>query len=178
MNSPAWKNHSELLRAEGVAPVALLPEGATPVKRGQARAPLIDHLVCGPGEGQLLALLGKEVSQKTHYRPAYDFENIGQYLAPGLIMPYSTSSGCYWGKCAFCPERAEGNRYIQRPPHAIISELHDLVNETKPALIHLTDNAVSPVVLKCLTESPPGAPWYGFARVTDHLTDPDILHGP
>jgi hypothetical protein len=165
MKSPAWKNSGELLRAEGVAPVALPPEGAT-------RAPLIDHLVCGPGEGQLLALLGKEVSQKIHYRPTYDFECVDQYLAPGLIMPYSTSSGCYWGKCAFCPERAEGNRYVQWPPHDIVSELYDLVKEVKPVLVHLTDNAVSPAVLKCLAENPPGAPWYGFARVTEHLTDP------
>jgi radical SAM superfamily enzyme YgiQ (UPF0313 family) len=172
MKSPAWKNSSELLRAEGVAPPVLLVERATPVKRGQARAPLIDHLVCGPGEGQLLALLGKEVSQKTHYRPVYDFECVDQYLAPGLIMPYSASSGCYWGKCAFCPERAEGNKYIQRRPQVVVSELRGLVNEIKPALVHLTDNAVSPVVLKCLAENPPGVPWYGFARVTDQLTDP------
>jgi radical SAM superfamily enzyme YgiQ (UPF0313 family) len=145
MKSPAWKNHFDSL---------------------------IDHVVCGPGEGQLLALLGKEISQETHYRPAYNFDNASHYLAPGLIMPYSTSSGCYWGKCAFCPERAEGNRYIQRSPHVVVSELQGLVEEIKPALVHLTDNAVSPAVLKCLTESPPGASWYGFARVTDHLTDP------
>jgi hypothetical protein len=145
MKSPAWENHFD---------------------------GLIDHLVCGPGEGQLLTLLGKVISEKTYYKPVYDFDNIEHYLAPGLIMPYSTSSGCYWGKCAFCPERAEGNRYIQRPPQVVVSELRDLVKEIKPALIHFTDNAVSPTVLKCLTESPPGAPWYGFARVTEHLTDP------
>jgi len=46
------------------------------------------------------------------------------------------------------------------------------VEDVKPALIHFTDNAVSPAVLKCLAENPPGAPWYGFARVTEHLTDP------
>jgi hypothetical protein len=172
MKNPAWEYPSELLRAEGVAPPALPVEGATPSAGGQARAPLIDHLVCGPGEGQLLALLGKEVSKKAYYRPTYDFDNISQYLAPGLIMPYSTSSGCYWAKCAFCPERAEGNGYIQRPPHDVTSELRSLAEERKPALIHLTDNAVSPAVLKCLVESPPGVPWYGFARVTDHLADP------
>jgi hypothetical protein len=132
---------------------------------------LVDHLVCGPGEGHLLTLLGEKISEKAHYKPAYDFDNTSQYLAPGLIMPYSASSGCYWGKCAFCPERAEGNRYVQRPPYDIVSELYDLVKEVKPILVHLTDNAVSPAVLKGLAENPPGAPWYGFARVTEHLTD-------
>jgi hypothetical protein len=174
MKSPAWKNSSELLRAEGVAGApTIVSRGLMPVE-GAMRAPLIDHLVCGPGEGQLLALLGKDISQETHCRPAYNFDNASRYLAPGLIMPYSTSSGCYWGKCAFCPERAEGNRYIQRSPHVVVSELQGLVEETKPALVHLTDNAVSPAVLKCLVQNPPGVPWYGFVRVTDHLTDPNF----
>ena len=172
MKSPIWKNSRELLRAKGVSVPAALAEGVTHPTGGQARAPLIDHLVCGPGEGQLLVLLRKEVTQKTHYRPVYDFECADQYFSPGLIMPYSTSSGCHWGKCAFCPERAEGNNYIQRPPQVVVSELCDLVKETKPVLIHLTDNAVSPAVLKCLAKNPPGAPWYGFARVTDLLTGP------
>ena len=74
----------------------------------------------------------------------------------------------------FCPERAEGNKYIQRPPRIVVSELRSLVKEVKPALVHLTDNAVSPAVLKYLSENPPGAPWYGFVRVTDHLADPDF----
>jgi hypothetical protein len=134
----------------------------------------VDRLVCGPGEGQLLAFLGKAVSQETHYKPAYNFESIGQYFAPGLIMPYSTSSGCYWGKCAFCPELAEGNKYVQCHPQVVVSELQDLVKEIEPALIHLTDNAVSPPVLKYLIKSPPGAPWYGFVRITEHLTDLDF----
>ncbi len=135
---------------------------------------IVDHLVCGPGEAPLLAILDKETTPKTHYRPAYDFEHQNEYFAPGLIMPYSASSGCYWGKCTFCPERAEGNPYIQRPPHAVASELRSIAAEAKPALIHLTDNAVSPAVLKCLIEKPPGAPWYGFVRTTGHLTDPDF----
>ena len=41
-------------------------------------------------------------------------------------------------------------------------------------MIHLLDNALSPVLLKALAADPPGAPWYGFARVTPHLTDPQF----
>jgi radical SAM superfamily enzyme YgiQ (UPF0313 family) len=43
-----------------------------------------------------------------------------------------------------------------------------------PVLIHLLDNAISPVLLKALCKSPPGAPWYGFTRITQHLTDLDF----
>ena len=135
---------------------------------------LIDHIVSGPGEEPLLAILGKKVPQKAHYMPAYAFEYADQYLAPGFIMPYSTSSGCYWSKCTFCPERAEGNTYSQRPISTVASELRGLVEATKPILIHLTDNALSPALLTCLAENPPGAPWYGFVRVTDSLDDPDF----
>lgn len=136
---------------------------------------LVDHLVCGPGELPLLSLFNKDMTQAaSHYRPTFNFENIDNYLAPGVIMPYSTSTGCYWGKCAFCPERAEGNKYISRPPQTVVLELRELVEEVRPALIHLTDNAISPAVLKALAENPPEAPWYGFVRVTNHLADHDF----
>jgi radical SAM superfamily enzyme YgiQ (UPF0313 family) len=41
-------------------------------------------------------------------------------------------------------------------------------------LIHFLDNAMSPALLKALSGQPPGAPWYGFARVTKDLKDPDF----
>jgi radical SAM superfamily enzyme YgiQ (UPF0313 family) len=41
----------------------------------------------------------------------------------------------------------------------------------RPALIHFLDNAVSPGLLDSLTKHPPGVPWYGFARITEHLAD-------
>ncbi len=139
---------------------------------------LVDHLVCGPGEEQLLALADRKTLHKQHFKPVYDFDNADKrYLAPGFIMPYSGSSGCYWGKCAFCPERAEGNAYVQRAPQVVVSELKSLAEEWKPTLIHLTDNAISPVVLNYLTKNAPGVPWYGFARVTSHLADPDFCLG-
>jgi hypothetical protein len=42
----------------------------------------------------------------------------------------------------------------------------------RPALIHLLDNALSPALLDALAADPPGAPWYGFARITPRLADP------
>ncbi|MCK7468418.1 MAG: radical SAM protein [Desulfosudis oleivorans] len=41
-------------------------------------------------------------------------------------------------------------------------------------MIHLLDSSIAPALLKALTEQPPGAPWYGFTRVTQHLTDEDF----
>jgi hypothetical protein len=48
------------------------------------------------------------------------------------------------------------------------------VQRYKPGLIHLVDNALSPAFLKMIIENPPGAPWYGFARVAPELQDDDF----
>ena len=133
---------------------------------------LIDHCVSGPGEYQLLALLHKKPDQETHLVPRYDCLPINDYLAPGLILPYRSSLGCYWGKCSFCPETTEATSYAPIPPATAATELRTLVTRMKPALIHLVDNAISPALMKAICDKPPGAAWYGFARITSHLTDP------
>jgi len=140
---------------------------------------LVDHCVTGPGEYQLLALLNKKPPSKMHVTPCYDQLPVGDYLAPGLILPFRSSIGCYWGKCSFCPERAagggplaKGTAYSQTPPARAATELRNLTTSLKPALIHLVDNAISPNLMEALTKESPGAPWYGFARITPHLKDP------
>ena len=133
---------------------------------------LVDHCVAGPGEYQLLALLNKEPPPKMHVTPCYDQLPVGDYLAPGLILPFRSSIGCYWGKCSFCPERAEETAYSQIPPKKAATELRNLVADMQPVLIHLVDNAISPAFMGAIADKPPGAPWYGFARITPHLKDP------
>ena len=56
----------------------------------------------------------------------------------------------------------------------LIVDLLHLVDKQKPVLIHLLDNAISPSLMKAISEHPPGVPWYGFARMTRHLTDLDF----
>ncbi len=133
---------------------------------------LVDHCVSGPGEYQLLALLQKNPLPKMYFTPRYDSLPIQDYLAPGLVLPYRCSLGCYWGRCSFCPESVEGIPYAPIPPATAATELCTLVAQMKPALIHLVDNAVSPALMQALCDKPPGAAWYGFARITEHLTDP------
>ena len=135
---------------------------------------LVDHLVTGPGESALLALLGISDPQDPlpqHYRPAYDFFSLGDYLSPGPILPYSASTGCYWNRCAFCPEKAEGNQYLALPVDRVVADLKVLVKKTRPNLIHLLDNAVTPALMEALVEQPPGVDWYGFARISRRLAD-------
>ncbi len=135
---------------------------------------LVDDLVSGPGEDQLLALLGSNAVSKQLIRPDYSSLPLKEYLSPGLILPYSAGSGCYWNRCSFCPERAEGNEYRPLPVSQVLSDLKLLTEQTAPCLIHLLDNAISPSLLHALAEHPPGAPWYGFARIDEHLADPEL----
>lgn len=134
---------------------------------------MIDHMISGPGEAPILSLLtGTAVN--SHTEP--DFTDLFRlpYLSPGLILPYSASNGCYWRRCAFCPEKTEGNRYRPIPAARAVSQLKTLTATYHPALLHLTDNALGPALLKALAADPPGAPWYGFVRITPHLADPDF----
>jgi radical SAM superfamily enzyme YgiQ (UPF0313 family) len=143
---------------------------------------LVDHLVAGPGEIPFLSLIGVKnltgCNQRgfgiDRYRPNYDSLPMGDYFAPGPILPYSGSSGCYWNRCSFCPERAERNPYVSIPLEEVIPDLLHLVDKQKPVLIHLLDNAISPSLMKAISGHPPGVPWYGFARMTRHLTDLDF----
>jgi hypothetical protein len=137
---------------------------------------IVDYVVAGPGEGQLLSILGIITNENEKHCPSFRSFPTDKYLAPGLILPYSTSTGCYWGQCSFCPEKAEGNVYSQISRNTVAEELQALVSKTKPVLIHLTDNAVSPAIMEKLCSNPPGASWYGFSRLTKHLTNPDFCN--
>lgn len=136
-------------------------------------AGLIDHCLDGPGEEKLLRLLGQHRETKLGRFDYDDFAG-GGYFAPGAIIGYASSSGCYWKKCSFCPDAAEGSCYLALPPSTAIDQIHDLVAGYHPLLLHLLDNAVSPALLRQLATSPPGVSWYGFARFEKDLEDFDF----
>jgi len=135
---------------------------------------LVDRLIAGPGEAPLAALLGGGAAPDPHVPPDYSPLPLREYLSPGLILPYSAAGGCWWNRCSFCPERAEGHGYSPIPTQQVLADLRFLSETTRPALIHLLDNAISPALLRALAEHPPGVPWYGFARIDERLADPDF----
>ena len=132
-----------------------------------------DVWVAGPGEAALLELLGVQPGQKM-CRPDYAYFQKTDYLAPGFILPYSASSGCYWSRCAFCPEKSEGSIYRPVSPEKALQDLNGLCAAEEPALVHLLDNALSPALLKKLAVQGLPRPWYGFARMTQPLDDFDF----
>ena len=139
---------------------------------------LVDRLIAGPGEAALLALCGgktPDAASGTGYDyTAFDWD---RYLAPGRVLPYGTSRGCYWQKCAFCPEKSEKTPYRPLAAAAVVNDLRATMPFPAPRLIHFLDNALPPRLRGHLIDHPPGAPWYGFVRITPHLAEPDFAAG-
>jgi hypothetical protein len=137
-------------------------------------AGLVDHIVAGPGEEALVAMAGGSGGRPADSLPVYGDLPTDSYLSPGMILPYSSSVGCYWSRCSFCPEQAEGNTYGALRRATVESQLATLVRTNRPILVHILDNAISPAFLKALIKNPPGAPWYGFTRFSELLADYDF----
>jgi len=134
---------------------------------------LVDGILPGRGEEEILALLGAPRSHSTA-PPTFDDFVALDYLAPTRILPYNFSTGCPWKRCTFCPETAEGSRYVGTRIGTAAREVGALVARHAPGLLHFTDTEIAPLYLRRLAQTPPGVPWYGFARFSPLLTDPDF----
>jgi hypothetical protein len=140
---------------------------------------LVDLIINGPGETALLNYLAK-IDTTNFFPPDYSDLPLTDYLSPGFILPYAASSGCYWNRCNFCPERAEKNPYKPIRTSTMIAELSQLVEHYQPRLIHLLDNAMSPAHLRELVQSPDALNntlWYGFTRISQQLSDLEFCRG-
>ncbi|MBS0014171.1 MAG: radical SAM protein [Desulfobacterales bacterium] len=134
---------------------------------------LVDAVICGPGEKVLLEMAGCRNAGKLP-APLPDYTDLAAnaYLSPGFVLPYSASDGCWWKKCAFCPEKAEKRPFRPVARSTAAAQLRHLSRQFQPRLIHLLDNAISPALLAQMAQTPPGAPWYGFVRMGPPLDDP------
>jgi hypothetical protein len=134
---------------------------------------LVDAILPGRGEDGIFPFLGVPQRIPT---AAPDFGDLAphDYLAPARILPYNFSTGCPWKRCSFCPEKAEGSRYVGVRVGTALEEIGTLVARHAPGLLHFTDTEIAPLYLRALADFPPGVPWYGFARFSALLTDPDF----
>jgi len=137
---------------------------------------LIDVMIRGEGEQPLLELLDVKCVDKKHYVPDYDFVKDDLYLAPGKILPFRASIGCYWSKCNFCPEKAEIRPYSSQRASMVLQDLKSIDKKYAPDYIHLIDNAVTPAFLKAVSKNKFGFKWYGFVRFEKEFLDQDFCH--
>lgn len=137
---------------------------------------LIDEMVSGEGEIPLLELLGISGSTRQHYIPDYTFAENHEYLAPGKILPFRASIGCYWSKCRFCPEKAETRPYASQRAARVLADVTEMDRQFRPDTVHFIDNAVTPAFLKALAREGERIrfKWYGFVRFEKEFLDPDF----
>ncbi|MBN2444254.1 MAG: hypothetical protein JXJ04_23030 [Spirochaetales bacterium] len=135
---------------------------------------LVDECTAGPGEKKVLSLYNKEPKADVRYTPSFSLFPLDSYLSPSYVLPYASSIGCYWKKCGFCPEKAENNSYIPLNPADALKDISLMCEQKKPSLLHLLDNALSLPLLTAISRQPPGVPWYGYARISEQLADPDF----
>ncbi|HNR68677.1 MAG TPA: B12-binding domain-containing radical SAM protein [bacterium] len=132
---------------------------------------LVDLCVAGPGETPLLQRFGiaakSELSDHSEYSGLYCTD----YLAPTFILPFAVSMGCYWHRCRFCPERAEGNPYLALDAKTARNELERLIELWHPGLVHFLDNALPIDFSVELAANPISVPWYGYVRLEPQLLD-------
>ncbi len=127
-------------------------------------------IVSGDGEPALLGAFGLSPPEPGLFRDP-DFRDFAfdTYLAPGRVLPLTSSRGCYWRRCAFC---AEGCRpFAMDAPREFLARLARLAHAYRPACFHFTDNAIPPVILKQLALEGSPAPWFGFVRALPELAD-------
>ncbi len=137
---------------------------------------LIDHMIKGEGEKPLLELLGKKNILKRHYIPDYDFVKGNLYLAPGKVLPFRASIGCYWSKCRFCPEKVETRPYSSQKAVKVLEDLKSIVQKHSPDYIHFIDNAITPAFLKAMSKEQFKFKWYGFVRFEKEFMDISFCH--
>lgn len=86
-------------------------------------------------------------------QPPPDFSdlNLGGYLSPEPIIPYSISRGCYWGKCAFCQNRY-GDYHVRRyqtvPVEKALSEMKQLSESCRSRHFNFSNDVIDPAYLK------------------------------
>jgi radical SAM superfamily enzyme YgiQ (UPF0313 family) len=134
---------------------------------------LVDLCIRGEGEVALLKLLSKKPLSKKHYIPDYDFVKKDIYLAPGLVLPFRASIGCYWSKCSFCPEKAEKSHYKVQKIAEVLENLKILDRKYQPDYVHFIDNAVPPAFLRAMSLEKFSFKWYGFIRFEKDLLSLD-----
>jgi hypothetical protein len=159
------------------------------LKEHSLRFSAFSQVVLGPGEASLEALAKGtapadyflEDPSVVAFEPDFSFAVPAAYLSPRPILPVSTSRGCYWRRCLFCPEAASPTHpYAGSAPGALVDLLTTLAARYQVQHFHLTDNAVPVPVLRELVNRRTelaGIGWHGFIRFEPDLLDSGFVSG-
>ena len=160
------------------------------LREGGHALPAFDAVVTGAGEDALARIAAGEPEgargvvpggDAVRFEPDFGFARLGEYLSPVPVLPVTSSRGCYWRRCAFCPEAAAPTHgYASVEPDRFPGLLLSLSERHGATRFHLTDNAVPVPVLRALAsragELEP-LRWHGFVRFEKALAEPALARG-
>lgn len=170
-----------------IAGGGLITSWQEPLRRLALRLPPFDRLIFGPGETVLTALAKGQTTDDycladattISFVPDFSFARLHDYLSPQPVLPLSTSRGCYWQQCLFCPEAAAPvHPFAATRPAALPDMLRQMADTYGVSHFHLTDNAIPVQLLKALAEERDqlaGISWFGFVRFETALEDTNLV---
>jgi hypothetical protein len=100
-----------------------------------------------------------------------------RYISARPVIPFALSTGCWWDRCLFCPDRGREHSIIGRDTlEGFLSTVPHEIMARKP-LLHFLDSAIPPSAFAWLPDvmEGTGASWFGFVRPTGHLLHPEGL---
>lgn len=140
--------------------------------------PLVDGLILGEGELAMAALakdpaaaqgvpgLIRRGDDGLHESPpqpageldalpAPDFSGLAleRYHSPRPVLPYLSSRGCYWGRCAFCTHPKTYFQYREESVAATVRKLSALARLHGTSAFALADEMIHPKRLLALTRA-------------------------
>jgi len=85
--------------------------------------------------------------------PDFDGLPLDRYLAPRLVLPLTTTRGCYYGKCAFCNQGYGGpERFSQLEPEVVVERMLAMRERYGTRHIFFADEAITPRVLRKMSQ--------------------------
>lgn len=183
----AWLLRRALPGVTLVAGGGMFSSWKATLARLSLRFSAFDRVVFGPGEASFSALLrgaapdgpfledGSEIA----FAPDFGFARLGEYLSPRPVLPISSSRGCYWRRCLFCPESAAPTHpYRCAKADSFALQLASLARRYEVRHFHVTDNAVPLNILRQLAAQASmleGLSWHGFVRFEEALLDEELV---
>ncbi|MBM4318785.1 MAG: radical SAM protein, partial [Deltaproteobacteria bacterium] len=95
------------------------------------------------------------------------------YLAPQRVVPLTTTHGCSWRRCRYCPEALAIRDFSAVPAAELARFVEPVLERSGAGLLHLADSTVPEEALAALAEHPLPVPWYGFTRFARLLAQPE-----
>jgi hypothetical protein len=94
-----------------------------------------------------------------------------EYLSGRPVIPYALSTGCFWDRCLFCPDRGAG---FYQVPGEVLGRFIESIPSDLPGgrpLFHFLDSAIPPAALSWARSAVSGqdCSFYGFVRPTSDL---------